>query len=80
MLNKRANILLKEEEWKKLAAIAKRQKTSAGELIRQAINRIYFEKNIKDERKRALQEILKIRPHFKGTINYKELINYGRKY
>jgi predicted transcriptional regulator len=81
MLTKRTNILFKDDEWQKLSRLAKKKQTSAGQLVRNAVREVYF-KNNKKERgiKEAFENIVKIRKVQKGTIDYKELINYGRKY
>lgn len=81
MLTHRTNILLDEEMIYKLKEIAKKEKTSVGKLIRKAVKKIYFENDLYEKRKKALQRTLEIRPSVSKTpIDYKELINYGRKY
>lgn len=81
MLTKRAQILLEEETWKNLAKLASERKTSVGELVRDAIGE-RFSADLKLARRRsAIESTLKHRPKpFKGKIDYKALINYGRKY
>lgn len=80
MLNYRANILFDPQIWKHLEALAKSKNISVGQLVRDAVDKVYSEDEIQKMRAKAFEEIMKIRPHFKGKINYKELINYGRKY
>ena len=80
MLTKRTNILIQEETWQRLVDLARQMNTSAGELIRRAIKKTYFADDRNDEIARAVQSIRAIRPKIKGKINYKELINEGRKY
>ena len=79
MLTKRTQILFDEELWKQLVKISVVKKTSIGQLIREAVEEKYQKKLKLSERKALLERIEKIRPHFKGRIDYKELINYGRK-
>ena len=80
MLNKRANILFEEGFWKKLTRLAQVKKTSAGQLIREAVEEKYTQETQMETRKEVLERIEKTRPHFKGKVDYKALINYGRKY
>lgn len=81
MLTKRTNILFDEKLWERLSNRAKREKTSVGKLVRRAVEKAYVE--VEDEelkrRKKAIDEIFRIRKRIRG-INYKEYINYGRKY
>lgn len=81
MLTKRANILFEEKSWKKLSDRARREKTSVGKLVRKAVEKAYSETEDKElkNRREAYEHILRIRKRIKG-INYKEYINYGRKY
>lgn len=81
MLTKRTNILLEEDLWKQLEALARAQKMSVSQFIREAIEmKLEENKRLKQTRK-AIEEIRKIRPKpFKGKIDYEALINYGREY
>ena len=80
MLTKRANILFDVGMWNMLVKQAKAQNMSVGNLVREAVKRQYLtEKQLQDRRK-AIDHIFKIRPKFKGRLDYKEMINYGRKY
>ena len=82
MLSERTNLLLDTERKKLLEDIAKEEKTSIGELIRRAIDRVYRKRdeNVIKKRTRVVKRILdlqkKIKP-IKG-IDYRELIEYGR--
>lgn len=81
MLTKRTNILFNEELWGILVKIAQVNDTSVGELIRQAVSEKYQETVNLEKRRQAIENILKIRPKpIKGKIDYKALINAGRKY
>lgn len=64
-----------------LKNIAREEKTSVGKLVRKAVKKEYAQKDLYQARRKAFEEILKIRPPVSKTpIDYKELINYGRKY
>ncbi len=81
MLTQRTNILFDEETLRLLKSIAKEEKTSVGKLVRQAVKKEYAKKDPYAARRKALEETLRIRPAVSKTpIDYKELINYGRKY
>lgn len=79
MLSKRTNILFDENLWQALIALAKKRNVSAGKLIREAVREKYIPDTKLSETKNLLEDIERIRPRFKGKIDYKELINYGRK-
>lgn len=82
MLTKRVNILFDEKLWRELSNRSKREKISFGKLIRRAVEKEYLE--VEDEalkkRRGAIDKIFKIRKVSKTPIDYKALINYGRKY
>jgi len=80
MLTKRTNILFDENLWKSLTVEASRRKTSVGKLVREAVTKMYLQDEGLEVRKKALEHILKIRKVSKNRIDYKALINYGRKY
>ncbi len=77
MLTKRTNLLFEEELWQLLAAKAAEKELSVGELVRQAVRRVYIE----DNQGRILQASRKILANrkFGRKIAYQALINYGRK-
>lgn len=79
MLTKRTNILFDQETWKLLKLVAKQRKLSIGETIRQAVKKTYLEDKKTTQTEKAHQAILKHRKKFK-KLNYKQLINAGRKY
>ena len=79
MLTKRTNILFDENLWKLLKTEASRRKTSVGKLVRDAVAKMYAREEELEERRKALDHILKIRKRVQG-INYKEYINYGRRF
>lgn len=82
MLNYRTNILLDKERQQLLLDIAKREKTSIGELIRRAIDRVYKKSDEEEIKRRThvVNEILKLRKKIKPLkgITARELIEYGR--
>lgn len=79
-LSKRTNILFSESTWRRLSKLSDAKNISIGELIRNAINEVYFSDAQKNEKKQAYDDILHMRPVIRGTIDYKALINEGRKY
>lgn len=80
MLNVRAQILFDERLWQKLTNLAKIKKISISKLVRNAVEKSYMKDIDVEERRRAIEDIERIRPHFKGKLDYKAMINYGRKY
>lgn len=80
MLTKRAQILFDEDLWKRLSRMAKESRTSASEIIRDAVQqKLDWNEELKN-RQEAIKSILKHRPKpFNGKIDYKALINEGRK-
>ena len=81
MLTKRTNILFDEVLWKQLVKLSETKKTSVGQLIREAVQEKYQAAVDLEKRRQAIDHILKIRPKpVKGKIDYKALINAGRKY
>ena len=79
MLNVRAQILFDERLWEKLISLAKTKKISISKLVREAVEKSYMKDVDLAERRRVIEDIERIRPHFKGKLDYKEMINYGRK-
>jgi len=80
MLTKRTNILFDNELWSLLVNVAQREKSSVGEVVRKAVRKVYSEDEIIERRKKALETIKRIRVRQKGVVDYKALINEGRKY
>jgi len=81
MLTRRTNILFDDTLWAILAAKSKSEKSSIGELVRRAVADTYGHKDVIARRKAVFDHIIRIRPApVHGKIDYKELINYGRKY
>jgi len=81
MLTKRAQILFDEALWKELVRIAQREKTSVGDIVREAVEEKYTTEVNLEQRRRVIEAIRQNRPTpVKGKIDYKKLINAGRKY
>lgn len=82
MLTVRTNVLLDEERHNLLVDAARREGTSIGEIIRQAIDEKLKRKNeeIIKQRTEAVNKILKLRKKIKPLkgITARELIDYGR--
>lgn len=79
MLSTRVNIMFDKKMWTRLKAISKKQNATTSELVRRAVHEQYLSE-VAEKRRQAFEKILKIRPlPVKGKINYKELINDGRK-
>lgn len=80
MLNKRFHILFDKDRWSKLNKVAKSKNTSVGDFVREAVDDKLARTKELEQRKRVIDSILKHRPKpFPGRIDYKELINAGRK-
>lgn len=79
MFNKRVNLLFDQDEWERLTVLASLKNANASQLIRVAIRKTYFSDQANKTRKSAFYSIIKERKTFKN-INYKALINYGRKF
>lgn len=80
MLQKRTNILFDDQLWTLLTQRSRSDGISIGELVRRAVVKTYIENHDRLlQRKEAVSAIRAIRTIHKG-IDYKKLINYGRKY
>lgn len=84
MLNRRAHILFEEEEFNLLELLAAEKGQSVGELVRLAVKRVYVEPKEKQfsDRQKAFDRLKQWQKKigtFKG-LDYKALIEYGRKY
>ena len=80
MLNKRTNILFDNHLWDLLTSVARRERSSVGEVVRKAVKKVYKESNLTERKIKAFDTIRKFRVKQKGTVDYKFLINGGRKY
>ncbi|KKS80663.1 MAG: hypothetical protein UV54_C0001G0013 [Candidatus Beckwithbacteria bacterium GW2011_GWA2_43_10] len=79
MLTKRVNFLFEEETLQMLRERAAVEQESVGELVRRAVKKTYVGDNKQRKIAKAIRDIRRIRKVFKN-IDYKELINAGRKY
>jgi len=79
MLTKRVNFLFEEATWQMLQERATLESLSVGDLVRRAVKKTYAGDNKQQKIAKAIQDIRRIRKVFKN-IDYKELINAGRKY
>lgn len=84
MLNRRAHILFEAEDYKILEAAAAEKDRSVGELVRMAVKRVYVEPKEKQfsDRQKAFDRLKQWQKKI-GTfkrLDYKALIEYGRKY
>lgn len=80
MLNKRTQILFDQSLWQTLTNLSVAKKTSIGKLVREAVAEKYEKESIVEKRAKAIESTLFNRLISKKKIDYKELINYGRKY
>jgi len=81
MLNKRVHLLFDNQLWTMLLSLAEAKKTSVAKLVRDAVAEKYIKESELATRRKAIESILKHRPlPVKGKIDYKALINYGRRY
>lgn len=81
MLNKRVHMLFDNQLWTMLSSLAQAKKTSVAKLVREAVSEKYIKESELAARRKAIESILKHRPlPVKGKIDYKALINYGRRY
>ncbi|MEK7188948.1 MAG: hypothetical protein AAB671_00370 [Patescibacteria group bacterium] len=78
MLTKRTNILFSEQTWSKLERLAQKRGASVGQLVRDAVHNRYFDDN-QERTKEACESILRNRIRVPGKLDYKALINEGRK-
>lgn len=80
MLNKRAHILFDQGLWDKLLKMAKEENTSVGEVVRSAVEEKLSKEEEAERRIKAIDSILKHRKRLKGKVDYKALINEGRRF
>ena len=81
MLNRRVQVLFDKDLWINLTKLAESEGISIGEFLRKAAKEKIERKKELEHRKSVIDSILKHRPKpFKGKIDYKALINAGRRY
>ncbi|KKR71264.1 MAG: hypothetical protein UU12_C0004G0011 [Candidatus Woesebacteria bacterium GW2011_GWA2_40_7b] len=86
MLTKRTNVLLSEEDHLMLTNLAKESNKTIGELVRHAVKKTYkinkrkTKSKINKELEAAIKSGWKYLKHPEIPLDYKALIEYGRKY
>ena len=83
MLTRRTNILLSEPDYLTLSQLASQKGKTIGELIRQAIRKTYSPKHSRREpqaMETVTQKGWKLLKDPQKPLNYRELIEHGRKY
>jgi macrodomain Ter protein organizer (MatP/YcbG family) len=79
MLTKRVNIMFDQKTWDRLQKVARKEKRGASDLIREAVE-VCFLSNSAKKKQKAVQQIKSNRPTVStSTIDYKGLINEGRR-
>lgn len=79
MSNKRVNIIMDEKIWRRVHTQAKRTQQSASAIVRDAIENRWLSTVKNAKRQQAHRKILFSRQRSSTTIDYKGLINEGRK-
>lgn len=81
MLTKRVNFLFEEETWQMLQERAMTEQVSIAELVRKAVKKTYNNKDqARLKRIQAAHKWILANRQMQKNIDYKELINAGRKY
>lgn len=81
MLTKRVNFLFEEETLRMLQKRAAVEQVSVGELVRKAVKKTYRNKDeARLKRIQAAHKWILANRQVQKNIDYKELINAGRKY
>lgn len=81
MLTKRTNILLSENDYRLLANLAAKKGISLGELIRRAVRKIYQAEQEIEEKRQVVKSLFSLwkKQKQRGIINYKQLVENGRR-
>lgn len=83
MLTRRTNVLLEEEDYLTLVYLSMQEDKTIGELVRHAVKKTYKVKNIDNREKILLKKIKEGWKFLKNPeipVDYKALVEYGRKY
>jgi predicted DNA-binding ribbon-helix-helix protein len=83
MLDVRTNVLFEREDYQELKRISKEQGVTVGELVRKAVRKEYRLENVDASRQQLLGDIKALRKKVgisQAPVDYKALINEGRKY
>ena len=81
MLTHRTNVLFTSQDYQMLSLLAQKKKTTMAGLIRQAVKKNYFRQNT--GRQQLVKGIKSLRGIVKNPeipIDYKQLINDGRRF
>lgn len=83
MLDKRTNVLFEKKVFNQLVSLAKKRRMSVGNLVRQAVVKVYMSVDLRKQtsRQKAFRNIVKLRKKIKSISDseIKEFINYGRR-
>ncbi|MCX6705817.1 MAG: hypothetical protein NTV24_01780 [Candidatus Woesebacteria bacterium] len=83
MLTRRTNVLLEEEDYLTLVYLSHQEDKTIGELVRHAVKKTYKIKKIDNREKILLKKIKEGWKFLKNPeipVDYKALVEYGRKY
>ncbi len=79
MLIRRTNVLFSKEDYRLLSSLAVKKGVSMGELIRKAIRKVYQADQEIEEKSQLVNSLTSLWKKQKGTINYKRLVEDGRR-
>jgi len=82
MLTKRTQILLEPQTWEMLQQVAAAKNISIGETVRKAVKKTYSKKTLSPTQEviKSIKSNWKYVKNPKKPIDYKALINHGRKF
>lgn len=83
MLTRRTNVLFEEADYATLLFMSREKNKTIGELVRQAVKKTYKVKKIDNREKILLKKIKEGWRFLKNPetpVDYKALVEYGRKY
>ena len=83
MLTRRTNVLFDEADYATLLFMSREENKTIGELVRHAVKKIYKVKKIDNREKILLKKIKEGWKFLKNPgipVDYKALVEYGRKY
>ena len=83
MLTRRTNVLFDEADYANLLMHSRERNKTIGELVRQAVKRTYKVKKMDNREKILLKKIKEGWKFLKNPeipVDYKALVEYGRKY
>jgi len=85
LLTRRTNVLFTEDDYLTLHYLARQNQKTIGELIRLAVTKTYttkgrINKKVNQDLKSSLKSGWKLLINPQKPLNYKELVEHGRKY